>query len=74
MASRIAHPETWPSLKVSVELSPWLWRMLPSFYRDDVHPAAYVSIEWLFFRVEWSAQDTPRTWFLYPTQEAPDGK
>jgi hypothetical protein len=32
--SRRAPHDTWPSLRIAVELMPWAWRL--SWYRDDI--------------------------------------
>lgn len=63
---KVAPVDTWPDIRVIVRPLPWTWRIKPSVYVDDVHPAAHCSWSWLFLTVEWWAQDRPRDWFMEP--------
>ena len=34
--------DTWPSLRVTVELAPWAWRL--SWYRDAIDPCFFLTL------------------------------
>lgn len=42
--------DSWPGVKVEVELLPWHWRLRPRWYLDDTTWSW--DVQWLFFKVQ----------------------
>lgn len=53
--------ETWPSLRIEFELCPWVWRLRPWFYRDEVDPT-FIIVHWLGVRVTFGCNHPVFRW------------
>lgn len=56
---RLAPPDTWPELRVTIRLLPWHWRIRPRLYHDfasfDGRPSFDLTVSWLFVTIDFLA-------------------